>query len=109
MGVTKTYKKTATIDAKHWDGSYKSTLDILNWALDYGVTIQWVDEYKPLMMKLMIPTLEGPMFASVGDFIAKGVNHEFWAIKPDIMAKTYEVVSVKCRCTAPTDWCSDCT
>jgi hypothetical protein len=92
MGVIKTYKKTATIDAIRWNGSYLSTLRILNWAMDHGVTIEWVDEFRPLSQKLKIPTLEGPMFAVVGDFIAKGINNEFWAIKPEIMEKTYQEV-----------------
>lgn len=93
MGITpKTYKKTATIEAIQWDGSYARTIYIIEWAKTYGIEIQWVDQYLPLSMKLLIPTLEGPMYASVGDFIAKGVENEFWAIKPDIMSKTYEEV-----------------
>lgn len=87
MGAVKTYKKIATIDAMEWDGSEESTKAIYQWASEYGVTLHWmVDD------KLKIPTLEGPMYASVGDFIAKGIKDEFWAIKPDVMAATYEEV-----------------
>lgn len=32
------------------------------------------------------------MLASVGDFIIKGVNGEFYPCKPDIFEKTYECV-----------------
>ena len=39
-----------------------------------------------------IPTLEGVMEASLGDFIIKGVNGEFYPCKPDIFEKTYEKV-----------------
>jgi hypothetical protein len=39
---------------------------------------------------LLIPTLEGLMIASEGDFIIKGVNGEFYPCKPDIFEKTYE-------------------
>lgn len=39
-----------------------------------------------------IQTLEGDMRASVGDYVIKGVNGEFYPCKPDIFAKTYEVV-----------------
>lgn len=42
--------------------------------------------------KLIIPTLEGEMTASIGDFIIKGVNGEFYPCKPDIFDKTYEPV-----------------
>ena len=42
---------------------------------------------------MVIATLEGAMRASIGDFIIKGVNGEFYPCKPDIFAKTYEVVA----------------
>ena len=41
---------------------------------------------------LDIHTLEGTMKASIGDFIIKGVNGEFYPCKPDIFEKTYERV-----------------
>ena len=41
---------------------------------------------------ILIPTLEGEMFASFGDYIIKGVNGEFYPCKPDIFAKTYDLV-----------------
>lgn len=41
---------------------------------------------------LPIPTLEGKMLASDGDFIIKGVKGEFYACKPDIFEQTYEEV-----------------
>lgn len=39
---------------------------------------------------LKIDTLEGTMTASVGDYVIKGVNGEFYPCKPDIFEKTYE-------------------
>jgi hypothetical protein len=41
---------------------------------------------------LEIETLEGTMNGSKGDWIIKGLNKEFWAIKPDIFEKSYEEV-----------------
>ena len=41
----------------------------------------------------VIVTLEGAMICSVGDFIIKGVNGEFYPCKPDVFEKTYELVS----------------
>jgi len=38
---------------------------------------------------LAIKTLEGVMTASIGDWIIKGVNGEFYPCKPDIFEKTY--------------------
>jgi hypothetical protein len=43
---------------------------------------------------MTIATLEGAMHASLGDFIIKGVNGEFYPCKSDIFAKTYEAVEV---------------
>ena len=39
---------------------------------------------------LKIQTLEGVMTATMGDWIIKGVNGEFYPCKPDIFEKTYE-------------------
>ncbi len=39
-----------------------------------------------------IPTLEGVMYASYGDWIIRGVNGEYYPCKPDIFEKTYERV-----------------
>ena len=41
---------------------------------------------------VLISTLEGTMKASIGDFIIKGVQGEFYPCKPDIFEKTYEKV-----------------
>lgn len=46
---------------------------------------------------IIISTLEGPMNASVGDYIIKGVKGEFYPCKPDIFEQTYEEVSLKER------------
>lgn len=42
---------------------------------------------------LVIKTLEGNMKVSIGDFIIKGVQGEFYPCKPDIFEKTYEKVA----------------
>ena len=47
------------------------------------------EESKP---SLIISTLEGNMICSIGDWIIKGVNGEFYPCKPDIFEKTYERV-----------------
>jgi hypothetical protein len=40
--------------------------------------------------KLVVATLEGPLHASNGDWIIKGVKGEFYPCKPDIFAATYD-------------------
>lgn len=58
--------------------------------LEYEIPIPKKDADNPYMY---IETLEGTMKASVGDYIIKGVNGEFYPCKPDIFEKTYEEVA----------------
>lgn len=41
---------------------------------------------------LIIPTLEGPMTANLGDYVIRGVKGEFYPCKPDIFTATYDAV-----------------
>lgn len=43
--------------------------------------------------QLYIKTLEGEMKVSIGDYIIKGVQGEFYPCKPDIFDKTYDVIN----------------
>lgn len=79
-------KKPVVIDAVRWSGNN------LNEILDFMKDKQpnyYEDDEKKL---LTIQTLEGNMIASVGDYIIKGVQGEFYPCKPDIFEQTYEVV-----------------
>lgn len=40
--------------------------------------------------QILIPTQEGMMIASAGDYIIRGVQDEFYPCKPDIFEATYE-------------------
>jgi hypothetical protein len=51
-----------------------------------GVTIDPADGL------MMIRTLEGDMKVSLGDWVIRGVQGEFYPCKPDIFAATYEAV-----------------
>lgn len=42
---------------------------------------------------LTINTLEGPIYASPGDFIIKGIQGEIYPCKPDIFKQTYESIN----------------
>ena len=44
----------------------------------------------PRSTDLRIETLEGTMRVSIGDYIIKGVQGEFYPCKPDIFEQTYE-------------------
>ena len=41
---------------------------------------------------LHIQTLEGMMTATIGDYIIKGVQGEFYPCNPDIFMQTYEAI-----------------
>ena len=49
-------------------------------------------EYGRDTQTIAIKTLKGTMIASLGDWIIKGVNGEFYTCKPEIFEKTYEKV-----------------
>lgn len=42
--------------------------------------------------EMVIQTLEGPLHASVGDYIITGLRGEQYPCKPDVFAKSYELV-----------------
>lgn len=80
-------KKPIIIDAILFDDSPKSTQDLCELmncdSLD--ISRDNVDD-----AKIIIHTLEGDMYGSIGDYIIKGVNGEFYPCKPDIFAKSYD-------------------
>jgi len=79
-------KKPVEIEAILWDGSEPSQREIINWS--DGIVSGWIDNTYYLRVK----TLEGNMRASPGDWIVKGVQGEFYPVKPDIFDETYEPV-----------------
>ena len=42
--------------------------------------------------QLVIPTLEGDMKVSKGDYVIKGIKGEFYPCKPDVFKSTYNVI-----------------
>lgn len=42
--------------------------------------------------EMIIQTLEGPLHASPGDWIIRGVRGELYPCKPDVFERTYEPV-----------------
>ena len=87
--VMKYRKKPVVVDAILYDGN--NVYDVLCFMNANG-------EKTPKSIghnsdnQIMIKTLEGTMLASVGDYIIKGVNGEYYPCKPDIFDKTYEKV-----------------
>ena len=76
-------KKPVVIEAVQWDGNLE-TLNVFP-----------KEDTEPVKLRdgdLYIQTLEGEMKASIGDFIIKGIQGEFYPCKPDIFEKTYEEI-----------------
>ena len=80
--IKKYRKKPVVIEAIQWAGNNLSEIDnFIGRTVDNKETT------------IVIHTLEGDMEASIGDYIIKGVNGEFYPCKPDIFDKTYEEVT----------------
>jgi len=76
-------KKPVAIEAVQWHGDDRNEEELLH-HLDGCTGWHMNDE------GIAIPTLEGEMTASPGDWIIKGVQGEFYPCKPDIFEATYE-------------------
>jgi hypothetical protein len=77
-------KKPVVIEAQTFDGTSDGAKAILPWMAGSGAS------YRPGVNRIFIPTLEGIMEASPGDWIIKGISGEFYPCKPHIFKQTYE-------------------
>lgn len=78
--MAKYKKKPVEVEAIKWTGTNREDV------------FQFVGDTCYFSEGLFIKTLEGDMFAHVGDYIIKGVQGEFYPCKPDIFEETYEIV-----------------
>ena len=79
--ITKYRKKPVVVEALEWTGENMAEISKFSgelWKCKDGC--------------LLVPTLEGDMKASKGDYIIKGVKGECYPCKPDIFKETYEEV-----------------
>ena len=88
--IKKYIKKPVTIEAIIWDGANET--EIMEFVGAHCcVTTQHT--INGTVINLIINTLEGDHHASVGDYIGKGINVEFYPVKTDIMKLTYDEVT----------------
>ena len=80
--IKRATKKPVTIDFVEWDGTNKAEID------EFVGRDLW---HIVRTGMLLIPTLESPHEASIGDMIIKGVKGELYPCKPDIFALTYNI------------------
>ncbi|QDK02852.1 hypothetical protein SEA_SQUIDDLY_103 [Gordonia phage Squiddly] len=88
-------KKPVEIEALQWDGTAERFAELQQWGgldtfymerlTDSTDSPRWYD-------RLCVQTLEGPLSATEGDWIIRGVKGEFYPCKPDIFAATYDEV-----------------
>jgi hypothetical protein len=73
-------KRPVEIETVLWTGTDAAAVQALSpdVKVDYGNGL------------LIIPTLEGDMTATKGDWIIRGVQGELYPCKPDIFKQTYE-------------------
>ena len=89
-------KKPVEIEAYQFTNETKDR--VLNWAKELQMNVQhsWDSENKPC---ILIPTLEGEMMCSLGDWLIKEPFPTDWRkvypCKPDIFEQTYERVEEK--------------
>lgn len=60
---------------------------VMNWLAQQGANVK---DWLFFDGEITIPTLEGKMKVSDGDFIIRGVKGEFYPCKPDIFEQTYD-------------------
>ena len=85
--MQKFVKKPVVVQAVEYNGANKEEIEAF---VGKKLDTVYTELKEPLELK--IPTLEGDMKASKGDYIIKGINNEFYPIKSEIFFKTYEKV-----------------
>ena len=94
MAVNRFRKKPVEIEAVQV--TQENWQKVCDFVLQYGATPkdlgQPVAVAGPPHLGLIIHTLEGDMRASIGDWIIKGVQGEYYPCKPDIFEATYEAI-----------------
>lgn len=94
--MAKYKKKPVVIEAVCWTGrNHREMWDFLEGKPDEYIQVSgenfYIDHGKA-KGGLVIKTLEGEHIASIGDWIIKVVQGEFYPCKPDIFEATYEKV-----------------
>ena len=74
------------IEAVQWTGDYDKIVDFI------GYQPEWKGIGSCAPEQLEIITLEGMSYASMNDWIIKGIQGEFYPCKPDIFAESYDEV-----------------
>lgn len=86
-------KRPVVIEAMQFDGTHDCACQLDDWSqgkCQAGFAL--IDGKTEFSHQLLIHTLEGLMVANPGDWIISGIKGEFYPVKPEIFAATYEPV-----------------
>ena len=83
-------KKPIEIEAWQFTGMFDTDPTQPEWVRDYRLGSAEIRLSQD--GKLRVPTLEGDIYATRGDWIIKGIQGECYPCKPDIFEATYDVV-----------------
>lgn len=88
-------KRPVAVEALQWTGhNHRQMYDFLTGTAGAQMEAQgdnFYIDFSKVVGGLVIKTLEGEHKTSVGDYIIKGVNGEYYPCKPDIFLATYDV------------------
>ena len=82
-------KKPVVIEAMPFYDNVEQIEALSNFINNQDIVISYKQPNNP---KLLLKTLEGTMEASLGDYIIKGVQGEYYPCKPDIFKQTYDEI-----------------
>lgn len=85
-------KKPVVIEAVRWTGENREEIRTFCPRDAFFIPARQDTGGYSTAWELLIDSLEGMMYAEIGDYIIEGVNGEFYPCKPDVFAKTYERV-----------------
>jgi hypothetical protein len=89
-------KKPMVVEAFRYDGDLidiNGNYYVPDWAIEaFEKDVLFYDEHNDHPFELFIKTLEGINHVSVGDYIVKGTQGEFYPCKPDIFKQIYEEI-----------------
>lgn len=86
MEVQKARKKPVEVEFVQFTGKNKE--EIYKWSNGACHNMLYMDSN----FKFVVETLEGTMIISESNYVVKGVNGEFYSVKPEIFHETYEVL-----------------
>jgi hypothetical protein len=87
--IQRASKKPTVVECVKYDGSQKSLVAVRDFV---GVNLIGPTVLASPSQHVQLKTLEGTMVVEPGSYVLKGVMGEFWAVRGDIFALTYEIL-----------------